>query len=73
MLWMLPLETLPGWPEAPPLAVGHLLLIILVLPAVTGLVIAILTFTPTWLRRSREGQETGTEVATVDHSADTSS
>lgn len=60
MEWMLPLETLPGWPEAPAFSPAHLLLIALILPLATGIVIALLAWAPTWFRRT---QSTGREVA----------
>lgn len=68
MIWMLPLETLPGWPEAPVWSLGHLLLIILVLPVLTAVVISVLTFTPTWKRLARESNEVSGELVTTEAS-----
>lgn len=62
MDWMLPLETLPGWPEAPEFSAAHLILIAGVLPVATAIVIAVLAFTPTWVRRYRGESEPGGEL-----------
>lgn len=62
MDWLLPLETLPGWPEAPEFSAAHLILITAVLPVVTAIVIAVLAFTPTWARRFRGETPTGGDL-----------
>lgn len=67
MDWMLPLETLPGWPEAPAFSLAHLILIALILPLVTGSVIALLAWTPTWSHRIRAH---GGDVAVRDAKSD---
>lgn len=53
MNWMLPLETLPGWPEAPDVSSTHMLLLMFVAPIAVGVVIALLVFTPALGRRFR--------------------
>ena len=53
MNWFLPLETLPGWPEAPAVSSTHMLLLLFIGPIVVGAVIALLVFTPALGRRFR--------------------
>lgn len=53
MNWMLPLETLPGWPEAPDVSTTHMLLLMFGAPIAVGAVIALLAFTPALGRRFR--------------------
>lgn len=53
MNWFLPLETLPGWPEAPDVSTTHMLLLLFVGPIVAGAVISLLVFTPSLGRRFR--------------------
>ncbi len=53
MNWMLPLETLPGWPEAPDVSSTHMLLLLFIGPIVAGAVISLLVFTPALGRRFR--------------------
>lgn len=64
MNWMLPLETLPGWPEAPHMSDFHLLFLILIAPLAVAVVVSVLAWTPKLAARFR-GEETtdGTEVA----------
>lgn len=59
MDWLLPLETLPGWPAAPEFSAAHLILIVAVLPVMTAIVIAVIAFTPTWARRYRNETAAG--------------
>ena len=63
MDWLLPLETLPGWPEAPEFSAAHLILIAGVLPVVTAILIAVLALAPGWARRSRGETAAGGDVA----------
>ncbi|GAB3820542.1 hypothetical protein GCM10028820_26840 [Tessaracoccus terricola] len=64
MNWMVPLETLPGWPEAAEVSYSHLLFLILIAPLVVSAIVAVLAWTPTWAARFRgEEPATGTEVA----------
>ncbi|MDO5736971.1 MAG: hypothetical protein Q4P15_10905 [Propionibacteriaceae bacterium] len=60
MNWMLPLETLPGWPEAPEVSSGHMWLLLLVGPLAMAAVIALLGFTPALGRRFRGELASGT-------------
>lgn len=53
MNWMLPLETLPGWPEAPEVSTAHMMLLLIIGPLAVGLVISLLAFTPALGRRFR--------------------
>lgn len=53
MNWFLPLETLPGWPEAPAVSSTHMLLLLFIGPIVAGAVISLLVFTPALGRRFR--------------------
>lgn len=54
MLPMLPLETLPGWPEVTDPGVGMVLLILVGLPLAISIPIFLLTIGPTWFRQGRE-------------------
>lgn len=64
MFALLPLETLPGWPEAPEVSTSYLFMLIVGGPIILGLIVALLTFTPTFARRFRnQTAETGSEVA----------
>ena len=53
MNWMLPLETLPGWPEAPDVSATHMVFLLFVGPLAFGAVIALIAFTPALGRRFR--------------------
>ncbi len=53
MNWMLPLETLPGWPEAPDVSATHMLFLLFLGPLAVGAVITLLAFTPALGRRFR--------------------
>ena len=53
MNWMLPLETLPGWPEAPDVSATHMLFLMFLGPLAFGAVIVLLAFTPALGRRFR--------------------
>lgn len=53
MNWMLPLETLPGWPEAPDVSSTHMLLLMFIGPIVFAAVVSLLVFTPALGRRFR--------------------
>ena len=60
MNWMLPLETLPGWPDAPAVSSGHMWMLLLVGPLAMAAVIVLLGFTPALGRRFRGELATGT-------------
>ena len=53
MNWMLPLETLPGWPEAPDVSAAHMLFLMFLGPLAFGAVIVLIAFTPALGRRFR--------------------
>lgn len=53
MNWMLPLETLPGWPEAPDVSAAHMLFLLFLGPLAFGAVIVLIAFTPALGRRFR--------------------
>ena len=64
-----PLETLPGWPEAPEVSNAFMLMLILVGPLLVGVVVALLVFAPQLARRaggskelSRTGHDLGSEL-----------
>lgn len=64
MFALLPLQTLPGWPEAPEVSSSFLFMLIIGGPIILGLIVALLTFTPTFARRFRnQTAEPGSEVA----------
>ncbi|TRY19686.1 hypothetical protein FOJ82_02020 [Tessaracoccus rhinocerotis] len=64
MNWMLPLETLPGWPEAADVSYSQLLFLILIAPLAVGVVVSLLAWTPKLAARFRgEEPAAGTEVA----------
>ncbi|MFV0429507.1 MAG: hypothetical protein ACK5KO_08790 [Arachnia sp.] len=67
MVSLLPLETLPGWPEATDPSLGFLLILCLFAPLAVGVVVAVIGFAPTLARRAEVS--TSTEVATVDESS----
>lgn len=80
MIPLLPLETLPGWPEAPEMSNAYLFMLLLGAPLIVCVVVALITWTPTLARRFRGEQEqqdqqiehTGAEVARRrDSTADT--
>ncbi len=68
MNWMLPLETLPGWPEAPDVSVMHMMFLLFIGPTAFGLVIVLIAFTPALGRRFR-GELTADEAPTSEHAA----
>ena len=68
MNWLLPLETLPGWPEAPDVSVAHMLWLMFLGPLAVGAVITLLAFTPALGRRFR-GELTADEAPSVEHAA----
>ena len=74
MNWMLPLETLPGWPEAPDVSITHMLFLLFVGPLAFGAVIALLAFTPALGRRFRgeltADQAPASEYAALENEAD---
>ena len=53
MNWLLPLETLPGWPEAPAVSSTHMILLMVIAPLACGVIVALLAFTPALGRRFR--------------------
>ncbi|RMB57501.1 hypothetical protein [Tessaracoccus antarcticus] len=53
MNWLLPLETLPGWPEAPAVSSTHMILLMGIAPLAVAAIVAILAFTPALGRRFR--------------------
>lgn len=53
MNWLLPLETLPGWPEAPEVSLSHMLMLMYVGPLAVGVIVALIAFTPALGRRFR--------------------
>ncbi|WP_028709540.1 hypothetical protein [Propionicicella superfundia] len=66
MLPMLPLETLPGWPEVDDPGIGAILLLTVALPLAISIPILLLTIGPTWFRQARadaSGGSSGDEVA----------
>ena len=75
MNWMLPLETLPGWPEAPDVSATHMLFLMFLGPFAFGAVIVLIAFTPALGRRFRgeltEKQDPAAEYAAVEDDAET--
>lgn len=71
MNWLLPLETLPGWPEAPEVSAASQLMLMVIGPLAVAVIVAILTFTPKLSRRFRGADKdaAGTEVARREHPA----
>lgn len=53
MLAMLPLETLPGWPEAPDPGLAEMLAICLGIPLAITVPLLLFILGPTWLRQTR--------------------
>ncbi|MEO7588765.1 MAG: hypothetical protein ABIS84_12150 [Arachnia sp.] len=53
MNWLLPLETLPGWPEAPAVSATHMIFLLVIAPLACAIVVALLAFTPALGRRFR--------------------
>lgn len=51
---LLPLQTLPGWPEAPVPTLGEGLIIMLGIPGAIGVLITAMIMGPLWLKRSRD-------------------
>ena len=68
MNWMLPLETLPGWPEAPDVSATHLLFRMFLGPLAFGAVIVLIAFTPALGRRFR-GELTVDHAPAVEYAA----
>ena len=60
MNWMLPLETLPGWPEAPAVSPSHMVFLMVLGPLAVGAIMTLLAFTPALGRRFRGELATGT-------------
>lgn len=64
-MFLLPLETLPGWPEAPELSAGFYIMLMIILPLVFGLVTTLLAFAPQLARRFRkEAASESMEIST---------
>lgn len=61
---LLPLETLPGWPEAPEVSTAFYWLLLVIGPLALGAVIALLTWVPRLNRSAREQQSESTDVTT---------
>ena len=53
MFGLLPLETLPGWPDAPDPSALEALTVLLGTPAAIALVILVFGMAPAWFRRSQ--------------------
>ncbi len=70
MNWLLPLETLPGWPEAPEASGFSMVMLMLIGPLLVGVVVALITFTPTLSRRFRTETSGSREVALTDYEQD---
>lgn len=61
---LLPLETLPGWPEVTDPGLGSLLFVTLAVPGVISLIVVLLVMGPVWFRRLKtEGDTPGSSVA----------
>lgn len=60
----LPLETLPGWPEAPEVSAAFYWLLLIIGPLALGVVVALLTWTPKLSRAARHQPES-TDITTV--------
>ncbi len=75
MNWMLPLETLPGWPEAPDVSATHMLFLMFLGPLAFGAVIVLIAFTPALGRRFRgelkDEREPAAEYAALENEAET--
>ncbi len=54
---LLPLETLPGWPEAPNPSVVDALYILVGVPGAISLVILALVVAPSWFRRGESSTD----------------
>ena len=68
MNWLLPLETLPGWPEAPDVSAAHMLWLMFLGPLAFGAVIVLVAFTPALGRRFR-GELTADESPAAEYTA----
>ncbi len=68
MNWLLPLETLPGWPEAPDVSATHMLFLLFLGPAAFGAVIVLIAFTPALGRRFR-GELTSDQTPSAEYAA----
>lgn len=64
----LPLETLPGWPEAPEVSTSFMLMLLFIAPLVVGVIVAVLAFTPALGRRFR-GELADDAPRSEEHSA----
>lgn len=53
MLAMLPLETLPGWPEVPDPGLAAVLVILVGIPLALAAPLFLLTVGPAWFRQTR--------------------
>lgn len=60
---ILPLETLPGWPEAPQLSAGFYVMLMVILPLAVGLVVTLLAWAPS-LARSFRKESSSKELST---------
>ncbi|HMQ36709.1 MAG TPA: hypothetical protein PKE46_01425 [Micropruina sp.] len=54
MFGLIPLETLPGWPEVADPTALETLTVLLGVPAAIALVILVLGMAPSWFRRSAD-------------------
>ena len=62
---MLPLETLPGWPEAPGYSAGFYLMLMIIGPMAVGVVVALLAWVPKLSARAkREADQPSNELTT---------
>ncbi|MGO1385559.1 MAG: hypothetical protein ACTHWA_06315 [Arachnia sp.] len=68
MNWMLPLETLPGWPEAPDVSATHMLFLTFLGPFAFGAVIVLIAFIPALSRRFR-GEVVGEQARAGEYAA----
>ncbi len=66
MLAMLPLETLPGWPEAPDPSLWMVLAILVAIPLAITIPVLLIHLGPTWFRQTRATKlEPGSAVESV--------
>ena len=54
MFGLIPLKTLPGWPEAPDPTAIQSLTVLLGVPAAIALVLLLLVMAPSWFRPDRK-------------------
>ncbi len=60
----LPLETLPGWPEAPEVSTAFYWMLMIIGPLALGAVVALLTWVPRLSRAARQQSES-TDITAV--------